>query len=499
MSKSRLLASVALAALCLPVAALSPAMPLGASAAQAQSVNVSFQLFFDQLQPHGVWVQSAKYNYVFCPTGVDASWRPYTRGHWLYMKDRGWYFASDEPFAWATYHYGRWFADQRLGWCWVPGTKWAPAWVSWRRSDNVVGWAPLPPEGDGYAVAVAVSRRELPEPYWVFVPTERFVEPDLSVNIVIGSQQPDYYAQTQFLGPVTVEGDVVINNVIDVTYIEQTTNQQVIIYQPQAAADPATQTVDADAKAITIFDQDVAEPAAEAAPPEPVEETDAATTIETKGGTAGATADLPDEAGAATEAPAPDASAESPKPAASQETPAPEAEQPAEQKPAPSKDAVAPSDGNNEAAPAAEAPAETNAPAAADQPAAGPSEQPAQTKPADCAPDAMVDGKCPPAADQPAAQPDANAQTSEQTAPESDAAPAPADAAPDATLAPETAAPEKPAPEAAPSPDDEAPPSDGPAAQEEGSPAASDSAPTCLPEAMVDGKCPAVPAEPAQK
>src|SRR4051794_20011917 len=114
MSKSRLLAGVALASLCIPVATLVPSLPLGVSVAQAQSANVSFQLFFDQLEPHGVWVHHAKYNYVFCPTGVDAAWRPYTHGRWLYIKSRGWYFASDEPFAWATYHYGRWFADQKL-------------------------------------------------------------------------------------------------------------------------------------------------------------------------------------------------------------------------------------------------------------------------------------------------------------------------------------------------------------------------------------------------
>lgn len=28
----------------------------------------------------------------------------------------------------------------------VPGTEWGPAWVSWRRSPQYVGWAPLPPE-----------------------------------------------------------------------------------------------------------------------------------------------------------------------------------------------------------------------------------------------------------------------------------------------------------------------------------------------------------------
>jgi hypothetical protein len=477
-------------------------MPFGASEAQAQSANVSFQLFFDQLEPHGVWVRHARYNYVFCPTGVDASWRPYTHGRWLYVEDRGWYFASDEPFAWATYHYGRWFADRNLGWCWVPGTKWAPAWVSWRRSDAVVGWAPLPPEGEGYAVSVEVSRRELPEAYWVFVPTERFVEPDLSVNIVIGRQQPDYYTQTEFLGPVVIEGDVVINNVIDVTYIEQTINQKVIVYQPQAVADPAAQTVDVDAKAIAIFDQDVAEPTAEAAPPEPVEEAEAAATIETEGGTAGTTADLPDEAGATTEAPAPDADAQPTQPAANPETPAapgteqPAAGQPSEPQPAQSEDTTAPTGGNNPQAPAQETPAETKAPPASVPPAAEDSSgQPAEGESEVCMPDAMVDGKCPPAVDKPAATPDANAQTSEQPARVPEGAPAPGAAA-----APEKAAPPEPVPDADPAPNAGITPADEPAQDEvEPKAATPESAPPCPPETMVEGKCPPMPAEPAQQ
>ncbi|HTN62274.1 MAG TPA: DUF6600 domain-containing protein [Devosia sp.] len=477
-------------------------MPFGVSAAQAQSVSVSFQLFFDQLEPHGVWVRHAKYNYVFCPTGVDASWRPYTHGRWLYVKDRGWYFDSDEPFAWATYHYGRWFADQSLGWCWVPGTKWAPAWVSWRRSDSVVGWAPLPPVGEGYAVSV--SRGDLPEGYWVFVPTESFVEPDLSVNIVIGSQQPDYYTQTEFLGPVKVEGDVVINNVIDVSYIEQTINQQVIVYQPQEAEDPAAQAVDVDAKAVTIFDQDVAEPAAEVAPPEPVEETDAAATIETEGGTAGATTDLPDETGAATEAP--DAGTQPAEPAATQGTPAPEepateqptTEQPSAQPAAPSEDAGAPTDNGDQQAPATEAPAETQAPPTADQPAAeGEAGQPEEGKQTPCAPDAMVDGKCPPAADQPSVAPETETQAPEQTQPAPEAAPEAAPVPESAPTPEETAPAAEPATEAAPAPDAEAAPADEPAMQEGVAPeeATPGNAPACPPETMVDGKCPVVPTQ----
>lgn len=34
----------------------------------------------------------------------------------------GWTWFSDEPFGWATYHYGRWAWDSQAGWLWVPGT-----------------------------------------------------------------------------------------------------------------------------------------------------------------------------------------------------------------------------------------------------------------------------------------------------------------------------------------------------------------------------------------
>jgi hypothetical protein len=488
MLKSRLLAGVALATLCLPIAALSPGLPFGATTAQAQSASVSFNLFFDQLEPHGVWVRHARYNYVFCPTGVDASWRPYSHGRWLYIEGRGWYFASDEPFAWATYHYGRWFADRTLGWCWVPGTKWAPAWVSWRRSDSVIGWAPLPPENDGYAISIEVSRRDLPEGYWVFVPTERFVEPDLSVSIVIGSQQPDYFAQTQFLGPVVIEGDLVINNVIEVNYIEQATGQQVIAYQPETAAEPAAQAVDVDAQAIVVFDQDIAGPTEEVAPPEAVEEADAAATIETEGGTAGATAELPAE----TDAPA-DA-----QPAEAEPTAEAPAEQPATEAAPAAEGEATPATGTEEAAPASD----PNGPAST-EPAA--EEEAAPAAPADdelvCAPEVRVDGKCPPLADE-AAQPE-QAPAEQTPAEPAEAAPA---AAPEAAPAPEARAPAEPEPatepEAAPAP--EATTEAEPAPEVEAAPAEAEAAPAekpfCSPEVMMDGKCPPLPdGQPAQQ
>lgn len=121
--------------------ALVPAQILRAD----DDANVSFQTFYDQLANEGTWIQTDDYGYVFQPAVNDPNWRPYTYGHWV-DTDQGMMWVSDEPFGWATYHYGRWVNLDNYGWVWVPGYTWAPAWVSWRDSDDYYGWAPLPPE-----------------------------------------------------------------------------------------------------------------------------------------------------------------------------------------------------------------------------------------------------------------------------------------------------------------------------------------------------------------
>ena len=107
--------------------------------------GVSFQTFYDQLGNEGTWVQTDDYGYVFQPNVQDPNWAPYTDGHWVYTTE-GWAWVSEEPWGWATYHYGRWANIDDLGWVWVPGYRWAPAWVSWRYGGGYAGWAPLPPE-----------------------------------------------------------------------------------------------------------------------------------------------------------------------------------------------------------------------------------------------------------------------------------------------------------------------------------------------------------------
>src|SRR5437870_2571289 len=106
-----------------------------------------YSTFYTKLEPYGGWIETSDYGYVWQPRQAESSrsWRPYTNGHWVYT-DAGWTWISEEPFGWATYHYGRWTRLRGVGWVWVPGNQWAPAWVSWRKSNDYVGWAPLPPE-----------------------------------------------------------------------------------------------------------------------------------------------------------------------------------------------------------------------------------------------------------------------------------------------------------------------------------------------------------------
>ena len=110
---------------------------LGVPPAQADlEVSASVQIHADAdfdapLAACGTWVEVGSYGRCWRPAGVVVGWRPYCNGDWVWT-DCGWYWASDEPWAWACYHYGYWVYDSDYGWIWVPGVEWAPAWVCWR-------------------------------------------------------------------------------------------------------------------------------------------------------------------------------------------------------------------------------------------------------------------------------------------------------------------------------------------------------------------------------
>jgi hypothetical protein len=139
---------------------------IAAENASAQG-SVSLQVFYDELQPYGTWVDHGRYGYVWMPN-EGADFVPYgSNGYWV-QTGYGNTWVSNYSWGWAPFHYGRWFHDDFYGWLWLPDTTWGPAWVTWRSGGGYYGWAPLMP---GLSVSMnAGYYNSIPNHYWNFVP-----------------------------------------------------------------------------------------------------------------------------------------------------------------------------------------------------------------------------------------------------------------------------------------------------------------------------------------
>ncbi|MGX9179904.1 DUF6600 domain-containing protein [Mesorhizobium sp. BHbdii] len=236
----------------------NPVAPLSfvSEASAATDVSISISTFYDDLSSHGDWV-SYHGATVFVPVDVPDDWRPYTLGHWVYTEQYGWLWVSDEPFGWATYHYGRWGYADDIGWYWVPGTRWAPAWVSWRRDREHMIWAPLPPRRDPDLISIEVTFDTTPDFYWVVVPTREFLAEDISVVVI--RDEPEFVRIVEAAEPagdVTIQNNVVINKVIDVDVIEKETNQQVTVVEVSKTETPE-QAGKLENNTVTVFEGEV--------------------------------------------------------------------------------------------------------------------------------------------------------------------------------------------------------------------------------------------------
>ncbi len=216
------------------------------SAQQARSAQ-TVDFFYDALDPYGDWVEVDRYGYAFRPKAArDLSWRPYTDGGWVYT-DYGWTWRSEEPFGWATYHYGRWARAPRLGWVWIPGSEWGPAWVSWRRGHDYVGWAPLPPDAwssHGFNAAVD-SYYDIGPGLYVFLRTADFGEATYRGRVVAPEQNVTIINQTVNVTKVVyqkIQNKVtVVNNGPDLAAINQLSRRPVPHLAVQRVATGAPQ------------------------------------------------------------------------------------------------------------------------------------------------------------------------------------------------------------------------------------------------------------------
>ncbi len=144
---------------------------------------VDLAFFHDQLDPYGDWLWVPPWGWVWQPWGVEPGWVPYSHGRWAYT-ELGWYWVSSWDWGWAPFHYGRWHCDHLRGWVWVPGTVWAPAWVTWRHGPDWVGWAPLPPEAGWDPHAGLRYQGAEPDPTaWSFVRPHELVDTRIEARI----------------------------------------------------------------------------------------------------------------------------------------------------------------------------------------------------------------------------------------------------------------------------------------------------------------------------
>jgi hypothetical protein len=182
--------------------------------------------FYDDLRPYGSWFEHGAYGWCWTPYDMDPYWRPYSLGQWVYT-DYGWTWLSDEPWGWATFHYGRWAFDQVFGWVWIPGPVWGPAWVSWRASDSWIGWAPLPPQAEWHPNRGVRYRHDPPYEYWSFVPRERFLAYELSDDIVSAARNEPLLRGTRELESIAVRDGRPLNRGPDLRDVETATGELV--------------------------------------------------------------------------------------------------------------------------------------------------------------------------------------------------------------------------------------------------------------------------------
>ena len=114
----------------------------------------------EDLSGYGEWIYTKKYGYVWKPyrnaVADYADWSPYRYGQWRWVPPYGWTWVNDEPWAYATYHHGRWvYYDD--DWYWSPYPQqrgrrsfWRPALVILASIGNNICWYPLPYGYDYY-------------------------------------------------------------------------------------------------------------------------------------------------------------------------------------------------------------------------------------------------------------------------------------------------------------------------------------------------------------
>ncbi|MBX3188406.1 MAG: hypothetical protein KF819_15420 [Labilithrix sp.] len=198
------------------------------------------RLFFDVLAPYGTWVDDSRLGLIWTPSAeaVGSDFVPYaSHGRWTHRAAHvegqvvdEYVWVTDEPWGWVAFHYGRWTYAGDRGWAWIPGRRYAGAWVDWRTpeqasGDAIVGWGPTPPAHLWRVVPSASASRarhaggklDIREarlfavPYvafatpYAYARTKDLFAPDLGARLLYGPAALAVAHGTQPGGPPTLE------------------------------------------------------------------------------------------------------------------------------------------------------------------------------------------------------------------------------------------------------------------------------------------------------
>src|SRR5262249_33021133 len=127
-------------------------------------------------------------------------------------------------------------------WCLNHGNQWAPSWVTWRESDEYVGWAPLPPEAD---VSVHQSISSWSDSYYgigpaayAFISYSHWREPSYAQYIERPERNVQIIRETKNVTNIVANNNVINNFGPTVQSVATRSNQNI---QPvKLALSPAT-------------------------------------------------------------------------------------------------------------------------------------------------------------------------------------------------------------------------------------------------------------------
>jgi hypothetical protein len=186
----------------------------------------SADYFHQELSPYGQWVDRGGYGMVWMPS-VAAGWRPYTTGHWA-NTDQGWAWVADEDWGWAPFHYGRWYYDADYNaWGWVPGTVWAPSWVSWREGEGYLGWAPLPPAVGFSDGVVEIGAVEIAPRFYTVVGERDFLAPHVGAVLLRGTASDGIVPRTENITHYGLSNGRILSGGVSTQRIAQVTGHPV--------------------------------------------------------------------------------------------------------------------------------------------------------------------------------------------------------------------------------------------------------------------------------